>query len=169
MCNRCSSLVRSSILWSILVDKTCGVLTALMSKTLGNINVDWHNLILSRLCTLDTCAIGDKILSTDWQLSCWECGLAAQLLRAACINLQGRKLFMTKILASRKFCRLEANSASCRIKTDGLCLRFEAQSRQTGRTLPKFRLPWWGGSLGSFGRIQSPIRWFWKYDWRHLW
>ncbi len=49
---------------------TCGVLTVLMSKTLGNINVDWHNLILSRLCTLDTCAIGDKILSTDWQLSC---------------------------------------------------------------------------------------------------
>ena len=41
-----------------------------LSKTLGNINVDWHNLILSRLCTLDTCAIGDKILSTDWQLSC---------------------------------------------------------------------------------------------------
>ena len=45
--------------------KTCGVLTVLMSKTLDNINVDWHNLILSRLCTLDTCAIGDKILSTD--------------------------------------------------------------------------------------------------------
>ena len=64
-----------------------------LSKTLGNINVDWHNLILSRLCKLDTCAIDDKILSTDWQLSCWECGLAAQLLRAACINFQGRKIW----------------------------------------------------------------------------
>ena len=82
MTNKISSVVQCAIgavhwcdqafLWSILVGKTCGVLTVLMSKTLDNINVDWHNLILSRLCKLDTCAIDDKILPADWQLSCWE-------------------------------------------------------------------------------------------------